>query len=242
MRRRPGRSPAGEARSRRPARRLAGECSPLHRARRGRARAGGRAPSSTRLGVEVHGDSGRGATRRAFTLHRRERRADDHGARREAAAPGRGHTSRGASSPAWTRSTSSAATRRAPRARCAVCSSRPRASSRRSRRGGRARRPRRQRRGRGRALPSRRPRAAAAARRRDLGRARRLGAAWRAVPAGPVPGTDRGRLRLRRLLRRRADVRARPRPRRRRRGGARRPLRRAALTGRGVHAAAIEFS
>ena len=73
--------------------------------------------------------------------------------------------------------------------------------------------------------------------RHDLGRARRLGPAGRPVPRRAAPGADRGRLRLRRLLRGRAHVCARRGPldgRRRRRPAARCGA--AVLTGRGAYA------
>ena len=117
--------------------------------------------------------------------------------------------------------------RRAAGARDArPCSSRRRASSRRCSAPRGDRRARRQRRGPGGALRARRARAAAAHRRHDVGRARRLDPPGRPVPRRAAAGADPGRVRLRRLLRRRADVRARRRARARRSGRARRALRR----------------
>ena len=86
---------------------------------------------------------------------------------------------------------------------------RPRAADARAL-GRRARRARRQRHRRRRALRARRPRPAAAPVRRDVGPARRLGAAGRPVRSGRAAGADRGHLRRRRLLRGGPDVRARP--------------------------------
>ena len=89
----------------------------------------------------------------------------------------------------------------------------------------RAGRPDRERRGRGRALPARRARPAAPSRGHDFGPARRLGAAGWPVLGRSAAGPDRGHLRRRGQLRRRAHVRARGRARSRRGRAVRGPLR-----------------
>ena len=91
------------------------------------------------------------------------------------------------------------ARRHVPRAADAAACRRP---------GGRARR---ERGGRGRALRARRARARAADRRHHRRRAWRLDPPRRAVPRRAAPGAGLGRLRLRRLLRRRAHLRPRAR-------------------------------
>ena len=179
--------------------------------------AGARARSSRRAGSPCTPSAAGEPQRRAFTYVDERRRADDHRARPQARPAGRRRLAAVGGARALRRgllrqrrrrgAARSAARARARRDRARARDAAARRASELDVLVGSGEDP-------SRALRAGRARAAAAHRRHDVGRARRLDPPGRPVPRGAAARPDRGRLRLRRLLRRRPHLRARPRDRR----------------------------